>query len=226
MSTTNQLLQIRTKKLGLLILDARSVSRRSVEDCAEAMQVTPEEYRAFESGKRAPSLPQLELLALQLKIPVEYFWGRQALSATTAAQPIQDRERLLQLRNRMIGASLRMARTKANLTLDDVAERAGVPAEQLRQYEMGLAAAPVTELDAITAALDVGVEQYYDQHGPVGRWRSEQGALEKFVEMPPELQQFITRPVNRPYLELAMRLSEMSADKLRAVAEVLLEITY
>ena len=31
---------------------------------------------------------------------------------------------------------------------------------------------------------------------------------------------------NLPYLELAMRLSELNAEKLRAVAEVLLEITY
>jgi hypothetical protein len=33
-------------------------------------------------------------------------------------------------------------------------------------------------------------------------------------------------PVNRPYLELAMKLSSMSRDKLRAVAEDLLDITY
>jgi hypothetical protein len=52
-----------------------------------------------------------------------------------------------------------------------------------------------------------------------------QGLVEKFLELPDELQVFLTQPVNRPYLELAVRLSEMSRDKLRSVAEGLLDIT-
>jgi hypothetical protein len=43
--------------------------------------------------------------------------------------------------------------------------------------------------------------------------------------MPSELQSFVVKPINQPYLELAQRLSEMSVEKLRAVAEGLLEIT-
>ena len=50
-------------------------------------------------------------------------------------------------------------------------------------------------------------------------------ALEE-LEMPLDLQVFVSKPINRPYLELAIRLSEMSVDRLRAVAEGLLEITY
>ena len=49
--------------------------------------------------------------------------------------------------------------------------------------------------------------------------------MQDFKEMPPELQAFVAKPINLPYLELAQRLSEMSVDKLRAVAEGLLEIT-
>jgi hypothetical protein len=43
--------------------------------------------------------------------------------------------------------------------------------------------------------------------------------------MPVELRQFVAQPVNRPYLELARKLSHMSTEKLRSVAEDLLEIT-
>ena len=39
------------------------------------------------------------------------------------------------------------------------------------------------------------------------------------------MQQFVSKPVNQPYLELAQRLSEMSVERLRSVAEGLLEIT-
>jgi hypothetical protein len=49
--------------------------------------------------------------------------------------------------------------------------------------------------------------------------------MQHFAELSPELQDFISKPINRPYLEIAQRLGEMSVEKLRAVAEGLLEIT-
>jgi len=49
---------------------------------------------------------------------------------------------------------------------------------------------------------------------------------QEFNELPAELVDFINKPINRPYLELAKKLSEMSVDKLRNIAESLLEITY
>jgi hypothetical protein len=42
----------------------------------------------------------------------------------------------------------------------------------------------------------------------------------------PELQTFVAQPVNTLYLEVAMRLSRLSVEHLRSVAESLLEITY
>ena len=51
-------------------------------------------------------------------------------------------------------------------------------------------------------------------------------AIRDFLELPLELRQFVGMPVNRPYLDLAMKLSSMSKDKLRSVAEDLLDITF
>jgi hypothetical protein len=46
------------------------------------------------------------------------------------------------------------------------------------------------------------------------------------ITLPDDLQQFICQPVNRPFLELAKHLQGMPVDKLRSIAESLLEITY
>jgi hypothetical protein len=54
---------------------------------------------------------------------------------------------------------------------------------------------------------------------------TQQKAVQQFLDMPVELQNFVCQPVNRPYLDLARKLSEMSTDKLRSVAEDLLDIT-
>lgn len=126
----------------------------------------------------------------------------------------------------MIGTNLRLARNNANFSYREIFDKTGISEEQMKRYELGTAAVPVSELELLSVAMDVPIERFYDQHGPIGKWRSQQGTYQKFIELPPDIQQFVGKPVNRPYLELAMRLSELSAEKLRSVAEVLLEITY
>jgi hypothetical protein len=69
------------------------------------------------------------------------------------------------------------------------------------------------------------MKEFQDNRGPIGTWIRQQRALQNFAELTPELQEFLSKPVNRPYLELAHRLSEMNVEKLRAVAEGLLEVT-
>jgi transcriptional regulator with XRE-family HTH domain len=226
MSNHQQLLQIRNKKLGLLIIDARRSLRRSVEECAEAIGVSPEQFQAFEKGTHAPSLPQLELLALFFNVPVEHFWGKRTLLETGRAQSLEEKGRLALLRNRVIGANLRMARNTANLSDMELAARSGISVAELKRYESGEVSIPLPELEILAGILDIPIDRFYDQHGPIGKWRVQQGSMQKFLDLPPDIQQFVAKPVNRPYLELAMRLSDLSAEKLRAVAEVLLEITY
>lgn len=223
---TRQFVQIRTKKLALLMFDARKAQRRTEKECAEAMGVSPEMYQAFERGEASPGLPQLEMLALYMNLPVEHFWGKQALSEMEAPQPLVEKERLVSLRNRMIGAQLRLARNTANFSYKEMHERTGIGEDELRAYETGETAVPVPVLESLCAIFDIPIERFYDQHGPIGRWRNQQGSVQHFLELPPEIQQFVSKPVNKPYLDLAMRLSELNAEKLRAVAEVLLEITY
>ena len=44
-------------------------------------------------------------------------------------------------------------------------------------------------------------------------------------ELPPDVREFVAQPVNVNYIQTAMRLSEMDADRLRTIAESLLDIT-
>jgi aminopeptidase-like protein len=55
---------------------------------------------------------------------------------------------------------------------------------------------------------------------------SDQKAIHDFLKLPADLRQFVSQPVNIPYLELARKLSTMSKDRLRSVAEGLLDITF
>lgn len=79
MNKNQRLITLRTRKLGVLILDARLATRRSVKECAEALGVSPETFTSYENGETAPSLPQLEALAYFLDLPLEHFWGNESL---------------------------------------------------------------------------------------------------------------------------------------------------
>lgn len=216
---------LRMKKLGVLLRDARLASGHSRKALAEALGISSSQLAAYERGDKAPSLPELEALAYYLRLPLEHFWGQEMLSDGKAAETPLDLARLVALRQRIVGVTLRQYREAAGMTLVDVARAADIPVKRLRAYEMGERPIPLPELETLAEVLGVAVQVFMDSEGPIGQWLAEQRQIADFLELPPELRAFVSRPVNRPYLELAQRLSEMSVEKLRAVAEGLLEIT-
>lgn len=218
-------MKIRAKKLGVLIKDARMAKGKSLPECASNLGITVEQFEAIELGKQAPSLPQLEVLAYYLDIPMDHFWGSQTLTNETSPTDRLDLDQLYSLRQRMIGTTLRQARQNAGFTPEAIEASTGVTARDLNRYESGRQALPLTILETLCQTLDISLKGFQDKRGPVGVWEHEQRAVKDFLDLSPDLQEFVSRPVNRPYLELAQRLSEMSVDRLRAVAEGLLEIT-
>jgi len=224
MNTPSQI-TLRTKKLGVLIRDARLAGRRSPEDCARAMGVTKGIFRAYEEGRRAPSLPELEILAYYLKLPIEQFWGKASLSREEPSADTADLSQLLELRQRMIGALLRQERTNAGMSVKSLTEETGISGARLKSYELGERAIPLPELEALASALGTRLENFFDQNGPTGQWIVDEKAMRLFLQLPRDMQAFVCQPVNRPYLDLARKLSIMSNEQLRSVAEGLLDIT-
>jgi transcriptional regulator with XRE-family HTH domain len=218
------LMTIRTKKLGVLIRDARLATGKTVEECAHAVGVSATRFDAFELGENPPTLPELELLAYTLKIPLDHFWGNELLRKPGNEISL-DAEKVKSLRQKMIGALIRKARVDSGIILESLSEKTGIPLDNLKSYELGESAIPIPELEIISRVMDTSINGFQSQHGPLGRWLISQKNIKQFEELPAELQEFVCKPINQPYLELAVRLSEMSVEKLRALAEGLLEIT-
>jgi transcriptional regulator with XRE-family HTH domain len=220
----NAQITIRQKKLGLLIRDARMAERRSIKECADAIGSQVGQFRAYEEGRRAPSLPELEALVFYLKLPINQFWGKETRSDSIFVEAV-DMAKLITLRQRMIGALMRQERNNVNMSIRHLSTETGITQARLKSYELGERAIPVPELETILVVMGSRIETFFDQNGPVGQWMTSQRAMQKFLELPEEIQTFVCQPVNRPYLELAMKLSDLSREKLRAVAEGLLDIT-
>jgi transcriptional regulator with XRE-family HTH domain len=217
---------IRSKKLGVLIRDARIASRRSIKECADAIGLKVGIFRAYEEGRRAPSLPELEMLVYYLELPIGHFWSKEVKSNTPLPIESLDLTKLLAVRQRKIGALLRQERMNASISIRNLAHETGISGARIKAYELGERSIPLPELEALVSRLGGRIESFFDRSGPIGQWLTNEEGIQHFLELPDELRQFVATPVNRPYLELAMKLSNMSRDKLRSVAEDLLDITF
>ncbi|HJR82205.1 MAG TPA: helix-turn-helix transcriptional regulator [Anaerolineales bacterium] len=224
MDTKSQI-TIRTKKLGVLIRDARLSARRTVQECAEALGIRKSAFREYEEGLRSPSLPELEILVYFLDLPMDHFWNSKSRSESVSRSEKLDLTKLLAIRQRKIGALLRQERLKSSISIRNLANETGIASSRIKAYELGERAVPLPELEVLVRTLGGRIESFFDRHGPVGQWMISEEAVQQFLEMPMEMREFVAMPVNRPYLQLAMKLSNMSRDKLRSVAEDLLDIT-
>jgi len=216
---------LRTRKLGILIKGARLSVNKSLKECAEAMGITSGIFKAYEEGRKAPSLPELEILAYYLDLPLAHFWGSDVVSDKSSPLSSNNLQVLVGIRQRMIGALLRKQRMESGTSINVLSKQSGISTSRLNAYELGNSPVPVPVLEGLMSILDGRIENMFDNSGPVGKSLVEKKVIQEFLQLSPELQAFVCKPINQPYLELAMSLSGLPTEKLRSVAESLLEIT-
>jgi transcriptional regulator with XRE-family HTH domain len=218
-----QMLTLRSKILGAMMRKARAAAGKSLSEMSALIGETSGSLSSMERGSRAVSLPELELFAYHLDVPLRRFLG----DGETA---VEEKEEInpkivVALRQRMIGAMLRTHRTEAGLSMRELADMAGLSSRKISSYEQGERAVPLPELEALAGCLGHQIEDYIDQEGPVGEWRARRQSFEAYLGLPIELREFLSEPANKPYLDLARNLSAVSIDRLRALGQGLLDIT-
>lgn len=222
---TEEQLILRNRIIGLLLRNARDRAEKSKRDCATALSVSTGVITAYEEGRKSISLPELEVLAYVLDTSVEHFWEHDPqIVAEKEPLPLQE---VLALRHRIVGALLRKARLEANISQKELADVLSCSTGRLSSYEYGKRPIPLAELELLAQHLNLPLEYFLDEReGPVGEWHRQEESLRHFRELPQEMQEFTSRPINVKYLEVAMKLADMPAGGLRDIAEGLLDITY
>ena len=223
--TTEEQLALRNRVIGLLLHDARKRTEKTKRECAAALGVSTAAITAYEEGRKFISLPELEVLAYVLDTPTAHFWEpTPELVPEERPLPLQD---ILDLRHRIVGALLRQARLEAGISQKELAEVLNCSPKRLSTYEYGERPIPLAELELLAHHLDLPLEYFLDnQEGPVGEWNRQEEAWCRFRELSEEIQEFVAQPINVRYLEVAIKLAQMPAGGLRAIAEGLLDITY
>ncbi len=217
-------LRLRAKMIGVLLCDARVAAGRSLEDCAHRLHLTPEQIESWEFGDDVPTLPQLELLAYYLEVPVSHFWGQNTLEATrddfTRAQT-----EYMALRDRMIGVLLRAAREERGISIDILAAETGIAANIIEGYELGEYTLPMHELAVLASGVRKNMTYFMENSSHLGDLLAMRERWKLFSELPESLRVFASNPLNAGFIELAMMLSGMPVERLRSMGESILNIT-
>jgi transcriptional regulator with XRE-family HTH domain len=224
-SVTEEALAIRRKIIAVLLQGARLKSGKSKKDCAAALGVTAGAYAAYEDGRRDLSLPELELLANYLNVPIGGFFDN--TDRLVEEEPPVPREQVVELRQRIVGALLRKARVDNNVSQKDLAEHIGISPRRMTEYEFGQKPIPVSHLQEMADALDVPMSYFVDEGiGTIGEHELVRSQFDKFSDLPEDVRRFIVNPTNISYLRVAQRLSDMTTQQLRNIAAAILDITY
>lgn len=234
---------IQAKKIGLFIKKIREESSHTELECAQWLNTDLDTYHSMELGNQPPSLPQLESLAYYLKTSFDTFLkGPESLANSEYSFTREVNDQIVSLRNRVISVMLKQQRIQKSFTIEQLAKAANISIEKLTDYESGTTPTPITQLEKIVDALGGKLEDFFASTGPFSHSteiEQKNGPtsitpaivdpvppMQFELDLPEEIKEFVLKPVNRPYLELAMRLSKLEAEKLRGIATSLLEITY
>lgn len=218
----NEEVLTRAEFLGRLLREARLAAGYTIQECSAVINMRVLDFESLEVGNHIASLPELEVLAMYLKVPMSYFFG----NTNVVEQSEIDYSGYLALRQMMIGTMLGQVRIKANLSVEELAADTGIAVNQLLAYETGQYPIPYFELETLAARLDASIKVFVDdEYGPLAENEAELELEKRFADWSPRMKMFIADSRNLAYLETAMRLSEMDADRLRNIAEGILEIT-
>jgi len=221
-----EVIELRSRIIGALLHSVRDQARMSIQECAAVLGIPPETLAAYEEGSKPISLPELELLTRFLDIPLSAIRTTETVADIQADKKLPTPRMYLMLRHRIVGARLRQLRSEAHRTQQDLAEMLECPLETIVAYEFGKRPISVAELEVICRALNVPLSEFLDKDSDIGKWHLLQDQFELFKELSPEIRNFVLKPINASYLELAMKLAAMPAGALRAIAEGILEITF
>lgn len=222
-----QALEVRSKLIGVLLRAARLKACRTLKECADWLGCSPHIMSQYEYGRRAISLPELELLAELWHVPVNDLWDEEVtvVDHSTTRPPAK---KLLQLRHKEIGVQLRQARSRAGKTQKQCADILGISTETVSKYEYGSKATPFPHLELLGDLLGVPVSDFLDRELATERLPAAlsgsdlRSPAEAWADLSPEIRQFVCSPGSLPYLEMAVRLYELPKSSLRHLAEAIL----
>jgi len=205
---------------GGILAKIRKSSGKSARDCADFLGISLKTYHRIEDGKILPSLPEVEALSYFLLVqPRDLLEGQPAEIKVSASK--DQIKQLIQIRHRIISATLQLKRANKKITLKSLSEQTKIPAARIKRYENSAIPIPLNELKPLASSLEIDLDSLLDQGGFLYQWREQEESIRTFLQLPQDLKNFISTPDNQEFLSLALRLKETGIENLAELASSL-----
>ncbi len=224
---TTENIILRRKILGVKVRQVRTRTGLSSKEIGQVLGISADMMSKIELGERDISLPQLEVIALVCNVPLRYFWSDDIGQKPNLDFPAIE---AMAIRRRIISALLHQIRMEGGRTLEDLAQVVGISADTITNYESGQVGIPIQILETLSEYFDVSIDYFIDQGIAPNQNRAVRAPtlddVADYAQLSPEIKEFLSNPGNILYLKIAMKLSNLSVEMLRNLAEGLLEVTY
>ncbi|MCY4538946.1 MAG: helix-turn-helix transcriptional regulator [Chloroflexi bacterium] len=218
-----EVLRLRAKIAGVLIRQSRMAASRSIENCANHLQVPPELVTAWEYGDDAPSPPQLERLASYLNVPPSAFWLHNEPLAFEDERAETDH--LVALRQRLLGGLLRVARELKRVSFEQLSEVTAIDRGLLQAYESGERVIPMNHLLVLANSLDRDLDYFLGSgYGLDGETEAESAVTAPAVSSEGNRSLAVDRKT-QGIIKLAVAFSQIPSEELHRIADALLSIS-
>ena len=213
----------RAALVGGAMQRARELARRTRKECAEVVGVTTARIGAYESGEREPTLPELETFATFLRMSVELLLKSDIQAIEAQFLPRDDVADAMQLRTRIIGLKLMMARLSNGDSVETTAMAVNLKPSYLEELEAGERDFPLTTLEKLGTYLGVTTSELLD----LGVDESPEQIQTATVidHLPPSVRQLMNNPKAEAYVNTAVQLHNLPADELEQMGYSLVRLS-
>ena len=215
--------RLRAKIVGVLIRQSRVAASRSIEDCARQLQVPPEQVSDWEYGDGVPSLPQLELLASYLNVPVNTFLQDNEIRAFE--NEVAENDQFVTLRQRLVGGLLRAARDLKGISIEQLSELTAIDGGLLQEYEYGQQVIPMNHLLTLANSLDQDLEYFLESGQDSDAETKDESASTAPFANSEDKRRFVVDQKTQGIIKLAVAFSQIPSEELHRIADALLSIS-
>ncbi len=142
---------------------AREVRQISAEQLAQDLGISPERLERLEAGEEEATSTDLHLSARALGVDVSMFFEGLAKPCKGARTRDACRgESLERAVNANLGARMRLAREVRGLSLERLAQAAGIERQRLENLEYGEEEAAASDIHCLADVLDVAVAYFFE----------------------------------------------------------------
>jgi len=206
------------------IKKVRTRKQQSIHNCAMILDISKENYLKFESGEKPLSLPEIELIAIYLGIPLENLFDSDPVkddSLLVLQDEVQPQYR--NLRQKMIRARFKVEKAKRGISLEKLHQETGISLETLTFYENGVLPIPIHHLMQISEALSLSMEAFINQEITSEKEEPHKKIRPNWQQEYPEDAAEHSGYIGEAHSPLELAISMLPIEDQAAIAKTLLE---